>query len=303
MSKASVIYNSSAGGLADITESIAQLAARYDCDLRLLAEASELATAIHEAAANQASRIIVAGGDGTIGQSINSLLPIFGEVEFGILPLGTANDLSRSLDIPAADLERAFEIAVTRPVIPIDVVHVHNGISTHFVNAATGGFGGEVTASLTDSNKQLWGPFSYWMSAMGKLVDLHAFDVQLELDGEPSQLRIFGMGIANGRYVGGGFPIAAGALLDDGLMDLTIIPELPTLELLGAGINFMLGRQTDGAGVLTKRARRVTMRTQPSMHFSLDGEPTKTVDAVFEVLPGALHIAAGDKPAIKANQN
>jgi diacylglycerol kinase (ATP) len=302
MSNAIVIYNPSAGGLTDTSETIAQLATRYDCDLRLLNEASELATAVHEAAAKSARRIIIAGGDGTIGQAINALLPVFGDVEFGILPLGTANDLSRSLDIPANDLERAFEIAVSHATTLIDVVHVRNGVSTHFVNAATGGFGGEVTAAITDGNKAVWGPFSYWMSAMTKLVDLHAFDVHVELDGEATQIRVFGMGLANGRYVGGGFPIAPNAILDDGLMDIMLIPELPALELLGAGINFMLGWQASGSAVVTKRAKRVVLRSQPPMSFSMDGEPTTTVDAVFEVLPSALRIAAGENAALQANQ-
>src|SRR5689334_7326711 len=109
MSKAVVIYNSAAGGLGDTSETLSPLAARYDCELRRLNAPSELATAVHEAAANQARRIIIAGGDGTISHAANSLLPILGRVEFGIVPQGTANDLARSLDIPANDLERAFE--------------------------------------------------------------------------------------------------------------------------------------------------------------------------------------------------
>ena len=115
------------------------------------------------------------------------------------------------------------------------------------------------------------------------------------------QLSCFGLTIANGRFVGGGFPISAGALLDDGYFDLVIIPQLSTVELISAGINYTLNRDPASASIMTLRAQRVAIRATPVLPFSFDGEPTQLLDARFEIAPRLLRVVAGERPAIKQN--
>jgi YegS/Rv2252/BmrU family lipid kinase len=298
MGKTAVILNGTASSAAGVTDLMARLARRHECDLHIPASSPNLAALVKSLAQHGVPRIIAAGGDGTISGVVNALLPEFPEVEVAVIPLGTGNDLARALDIPFGDLEMAFQLAATRPATPMDVVEVHHGDDTFFVNAATGGFGGEVTATLTRAEKQIWGPFAYWLTAMARLSELHAFDLDLTLDGERTQQRVYGFVAANGRYVGGGFPMAGQALLDDGLLDVTIVPELPAMELLTAGLGFMLGSPSGESGALvTRRARRLEMHASPQMAISLDGEATQVFDAVLEVAPGALRIVAGDSPA------
>lgn len=302
MSKAVLIHNPAAGK-AETFDAVRRLAELHNCEVHSPQDVSDLPAILRATSDREIKRVIVAGGDGTIGKVANALLPDFSNLELGIIPLGTANDMARSLDLPLTDLDAAFEMAVNGSTTAIDVIHAYNGVSSYFVNAATGGFGGEVTAALSNKNKHLWGPFSYWMTAMAKLVDLHAFELRIEVDGEPSQHRVYGIGLANGRFVGGGFPIAGSALLNDGLLDLVVIPELPPLELLGAGVSFVMGSQSDAATIVTKRARRVVVQASPGMSFSLDGEPTHAFDASFEVMPATLRVVAGEKAALIVSQN
>jgi len=85
---------------------------------------------------------------------------------------------------------------------------------------ANGGFGGRVAADLRVDDKQRWGAMAYWMTSVLELTQLTPFDLEIVLDGQRHACgEALGLAIANGRFVGGGFPIAPNATLDDGLLD------------------------------------------------------------------------------------
>lgn len=183
--------------------------------------------------------------------------------------------------------------------MPIDVVRVFDGNTSYLINAASAGFGGQVAADIDASDKARWGAFAYWMTAITELVNLPQFDIHMELDDRTSDSRVYGLTIANGRYLGGGFPIAREAFVNDGLLDVTVIPVLPALELLAAGLNYMVGVSSGGDRLQNFRSRRVHVSSMPEMLFSIDGDPIREVEATFEVLPGALRIVPGPQaPAI-----
>lgn len=235
-------------------------------------------------------RLIVAGGDGTISHAVQAIAPRFESVELGIIPLGTGNDFARSLGIASFDVPTAFECALEGCVKPVDLIQASDDHTTYYVNAASGGFGGEVTARVSPDSKRRWGPFAYWMTAMAKFIDLTPYRVKLELNDSTIDQSVFGLAISNGKYVGGGFEIAPDAKVDDGQLDVIVIPELPKVELLGAGINYFLGRE-DPDGVQMYQAPRAHVQCEPTMRFSIDGEPLQHVEATFEIVPHSLRFA------------
>ena len=241
-------------------------------------------------------RVIVAGGDGTVHRLINCVTPRVGPIEMAIIPLGTGNDLARSLGLPLDDDDYAIRLALTGAAQPIDVVRVDDGSVSYFVNGATAGFGGQVAVDTTPEVKATWGPFAYWMTAISELAQLTEYDVQLHFDHHRIRTKTYGLAVANGRYVGGGFPIAPFAWVDDGLLDVTLIPVLPPLELLAAGLNYILGELTGGGRLKTFRSRSVRIVSRPDMMYSMDGDPVREVDARFEVLPSALNMVPGPFP-------
>jgi len=250
--------------------------------------------AVRDALSSDCERIIVAGGDGTVSSAIATTWQQSAEpAELAIIPLGTGNDLARSLGIFNADILQACETALEGPSCPIDLICITEDTETIFVNAATGGFGGEVTSNVTTDDKRRWGGFAYWLSALSRLAELQEYHISLELDGHIHEQDIYGLAVGNGRFVGGGFQIAPDALLDDGLMDIVVIPALPKVELLSAGINFFLGRE-DPDGVQVLRASQLHLRSKPEMLFSVDGEPLQSIEADFQVIPKALKIACAN---------
>ena len=241
-------------------------------------------------------RVIVAGGDGTLGRVVNAAIPHLADFDFALIPTGTGNDLARALGIHGVELEHAWEWAVSNTPVAIDLVKVTNGSTHYCVNAATAGFGGMVSTDVTSHDKQRWGAFAYWMTAFSRLAALEEYDIRLEFADDQIALATYGLAIANGRYVGGGFPAAPSAILNDGLLDVTTVPVLPTLELLAAGVDFTLGRHDQADGVNTYRARSARIHADPILPYSFDGEPTRAIDATFEVIPEAMNIVSGRNP-------
>src|SRR5262245_30101427 len=105
-----------------------------------------------EAARQGYELIVAAGGDGTIKKVLNGLAGHFGSVQLGILPLGTANDLARSLKIPT-DVATAIKLLRNQPARPIDVIRYAGQVTRYFLNASAGGFSGLVNEALTDEMK------------------------------------------------------------------------------------------------------------------------------------------------------
>jgi YegS/Rv2252/BmrU family lipid kinase len=252
-----------------------------------------LAELIRRAIAGGCERLIVAGGDGSVSHVVNALAPEFGNIELAILPTGTGNDLARSIGVFGDSLEAAWRIAVEAEATPIDIVRVSNGSVSYFVNAATGGFGGKVSTDVHAKDKERWGSVAYWITAFSKLAEVDPYNIRLEMDNETISLPLFSVAIANGRFVGGGFPISPSAYVNDGLLSVTTIPVLPPLELLAAGVDFTLGRNQAATPAKTYLTTRVRIHSEPDMPISLDGEPTCAIDATFEVIPRVLPIACG----------
>lgn len=246
-----------------------------------------------EALAQHYNLVVAAGGDGTINEVVNGLASGWDQVILGVIPLGTGNDLCRTLDIPD-DVQAAVDILVRGVTHAIDLVRVESDAVRYFVNVSAGGFSGLVNEQLTSEVKATWGPLAYLRSALSALPDLTDYHATIIFDDEePQDLVAYNIVIANARYVASGVPIAPEALLDDGLMDVVIIPaaSLPRLAPLAPLI--MLGRHLSSEDVIFRRAHKVTVDSTPGMWFNTDGELVGNEPATFVVLPKALRVIVG----------
>lgn len=288
------IANRQAGAGERLGGFVDRLVARTNCSVFDTGTKNAPAAA-REAVDAEFDRIIVAGGDGTLSQVVNGIAPEFPSIDIAVLPFGTGNDFARSIGIPLDNLDAAVEIALGGSIERVDVVRIKNGVTSYCVNAASGGFGGKIASDVDRHDKARWGAFAYWMTAVSKLLELRQYRVSLQLDAESYEMDLYGLAIANGRYVGGGFPIAPNANISDGLLNVTAVPVLPTMELMAAGLNFTLGPHHDAHRVRTFRSRQVSVRAEPNIPFSIDGEPLTTVEATFEAVPRVLRIVTGKR--------
>lgn len=292
-----LIYNPQAGSAGRLKDFVLQLKSEDQCELRPTFPRDGARQIARQALDEGFDRIIAAGGDGTVSQVVNGIAPDFSEIELAVLPMGTGNDLARSIGLGVDQFTSACRAVFGTSVAQIDLMQIEcDGQKSWCVNVANGGLGGQVAADVQSLDKQRWGALAYWMNSVSHLIDLPVFEVELDLDEERRELQTVGIAVANGRFVGGGFPISPHAILNDGFLDVTTVPVLPTHELMASGINFALGRNRHESRVRHYRTRRVHLRSKPEMPFSIDGELVQPLDATFEIVPSALRLVVGENP-------
>ena len=147
-----------------------------------------------------------------------------------ILPLGTANDLAHACRIPLDPLG-ALRLAVSGATAAVDVGRVGG---RPFMNLATGGFGTQVTVATPNDLKKILGGAAYLLTGVTHFSSIRPARIRLagpDLNWEGAALVI---GVGNGRQAGGGHQLCPTALLNDGLLDVTVLPHVPGEEVLPA---------------------------------------------------------------------
>lgn len=257
--------------------------AGYRLEVRLTWESSDTGRYLQEALQLGASTVIAGGGDGTINQIVNQLAGLDPERRpaLGILPLGTANDFATSVGIPD-DLASALHLAVTAPVTPVDIICVNH--EHYFINMATGGFGPRITSQTPAKLKAALGGVSYLLHGLSQVDTLKADHFTLSCEDFNWQGDALVVGIGNGRQAGGGQRLCPGALIDDGLMDISIITArewLPTLM-------HTLTRDDENPNIIRTRSKTVEIHAEHEMTFNLDGEPLSGNRFTMSLIPQAI---------------
>lgn len=292
--KSVLLFNSMAGLAPRVKAEVDRLAQDERCRVLSAEQWQEGKTILDALHLQDARRLVIAGGDGTLHRAINLIAPHFTGVEIGVVPCGTGNDFARSIGAREDHLVKLCTDENFGRLTWVDLFRVPKPRMQYCLNAATGGLGGEITSQIHEVDKKRWGGFAYWLSSLGKLADLHAFEIELSCDQHRLEMPAYGVIVSNGRFIGGGFPISPGAKLDDGMLDVTVIPVLPTLDLLAAGLHFAIGLPEMSAKIQHHRAHKIQIKSSPPMPFSLDGENTAPMEASFEMVTQAIKMVVFD---------
>jgi diacylglycerol kinase (ATP) len=255
-----------------------------------------------EALASGAEIIICVGGDGTLNEVVNGIMTHGGSEEhdivIGFVPNGTGCDFIRTVPIPGA-IEMAVDLIAERPVRKIDagrITFAHpKGNDRHyfFHNIASFGLGGEVARRVNRTTKA-FGPFLSFLWAT--LISIFLYGkkkVRLIVDGEfDREYHIWNVAVANGQYHGGGMWVAPGAVIDDGLFNVTVIGDLTLPEIFMNLPKLYSGKITEIDKVVTLTGRRVEVFSDQHVLLEVDGEQPGTIPVVIDVIPDALNIIA-----------
>jgi diacylglycerol kinase (ATP) len=293
--KTCIICNPGAGSV-DNRDSIREKLERFpSATVHFTEEEGDAARLAQEAIANNCEIVIAAGGDGTLNEVINGVASQAERVQVGLVPLGTGNDFARMLDLPES-IDDCIDILRAGETRPTDLVQVTSDRVRYFINVSAGGFSGTVSEKMTPEIKQSWGPLAYLRGAAEALLELRAYRTEITLDdSEVMALDLYNVVIANGRYVAGGTMIAPEASIDDGLLDIVLIPQNGAGDLALVAAQIMIGSHLTSEGVV-RRASKVAVNSIPGMWFNVDGELVGNEPAVFEIMPRALQFLAGPRP-------
>lgn len=289
-----LILNPQAGPKTAVGDELRDAARRLRAEVYVPEGKADLDHRVEQFAKRDGTRVIAAGGDGTVNHVLNAVMAGARNLELGIVPVGTANDLARCLDLNRDDHLAALEFALAAEAIPIDVVHIEGAGGFYFSNVGWGGFGMEEGETAELESKEKWGPFAYWMRAAASISDAATMDLSLTLDGVGVELCGHGLAIGNGRYLGG-FPIVPEALLDDGLVEVAAVRAQGSLEMLGAAVNTLLGRQERDEKIFHARAQSIRIESSRPLRLKFDGEPLEGDHFELKVLPRSLRVVANGR--------
>ncbi len=268
----------------------------WELAVRVTWEGGDARRLVEEALDAGYTRIIAGGGDGTLRDVAEAMAQARTDASLVLMPLGTANDFAKAAGVP---LEPAMALALLDvPPRAIDLGRVGGQI---FLNMATGGFGSQVTANTSEDLKKILGGAAYLFTGLTRFSELTA--AYAELDGPDFHWKgeLLALGIGNGRQAGGGHELCPGAMADDGLLDVSILPA--PQEVVGALRELMSNGWGLDAMFVRARLPWVQIKQAEGLYINLDGEPLEGEDLRFEALPAALrvHLPLGSPLVVQAD--
>jgi lipid kinase YegS len=265
-------------------------ASGHGFEVRVTWEAGHAAQFAEEASRLGIPRVAAGGGDGTINEVVSGLLTADGGAKraaLAVVPLGTANDFAHGCRIPL-DPSAALGLAATAAPRRMDVGRVEG---RPFVNVATGGFGTEITVETRPELKKALHGVAYLITGLTHLAELRPVEARFTGPGFSWAGELLVLGVGNGRQAGGGHVLCPQALIDDGLLDVNILPNLPRGERAAAFRDLLrAGKPAVWRRVVNARLPWVELEAPEAIQVNLDGEPISGKKLRFEVLPGALEV-------------
>lgn len=228
--------------------------------------------------------IVLGGGDGTFNMAAAALMDV--QRPLGLLPLGTGNDLARTLGIPL-DLPGAVAVILAGKAHAIDLGEV-NG--RPFFNVASLGLSARLTRNLTGDVKRRWGSLGYAIALFRALLRARPFSAIIRANGHVHRVRTLQIAVGNGRYYGAGMTVEEDARIDDGTLDLYSLEFDHPWRLLLIYPAFRKGKQGVWKQVRTLKTDRVEIRTRKPRSINTDGEITTKTPAIFTVRRGAVQV-------------
>jgi len=257
-----------------------------------------------EAVRSGIDRLVVAGGDGTLSQVVTGLLSanLGHYAQIGVLPLGTGGDFTRTLGA-SGDLDAAIAALGTGRTRTIDAGRITyrtsqdgtaNGAdceaTSYFANIASFGLSGLVDELVNRSGKVLGGRIAFLLGTLRALAQYRSEQVSIRVDGKlVYQGGLVFAAAANGRFFGGGMQVAPDAELDDGKLDLVVIPDRSKLRLVAQLPSLYRGSHLQDPINVSARGTTIEADAEPGrVRLDIDGEPLGSLPATIEALPGAL---------------
>jgi YegS/Rv2252/BmrU family lipid kinase len=289
---ACLIFNPVAGQ-GDPEEDLAQIRAILEPEIELdiwLTTAEVDAGQLARAAVDRGVQTIIAsGGDGTLSAAAEALVGT--DIAFGIISRGTANAFATALEIPDA-IEAACQTILQGNTRKVDAAYC-NG--KPMVLLAGIGFEAETVELADREAKNRFGMLAYVMAGVQQLQNLETFEAEIETEDKIVTVSAAAVTVANAAP-----PTSilaqgpAGVLVDDGLLDLTIVAPTNKAGAIAAAYHLF---QSASAGTAVERddigylrANRFKITTHPPQKVVLDGEMIGTTPIDVECVPEGLTI-------------
>lgn len=227
---------------------------------------------------------IVGGGDGSVNHLLSGLMK--SQVPLLLVPLGTANNLARTLTIPTDTLQ-SLELLETGKIEKIDVGFINE---IPFVNVIGLGLSTQVNRLTRGEHKKFWGVFAFIWMALKVGLRMKPFRARIVCDGDAKWVRTLQISICNGRNYGSGLVIHEEAGLSDETLHGLSTEIKKFWQLFGLIPSLLLGRYRKDQEVSLFQGHKIEIETRRSMHIDVDGDLKTRTPAQISVVPRALSV-------------
>lgn len=231
--------------------------------------------------------IVAVGGDGSVNDIVNGIINT--DVSLAIIPKGSGNGLSRSLNIPM-NAKAAIQLINSGSLAKIDVGKINERL---FVSNAGVGFDALVTDKFKSSKNRGFRAYS-------KIITQHLLSYKpllysIEIDGKKSKEKAFMLTVANGVQLGYGFKIAPDASVHDGLFDIVILSKFPKVFAFTIALLAFTGQIHKSRFVKHLRGKHIKIEHAELTKMQFDGESESCNQIVtIELIPQSLNVIIPD---------
>jgi lipid kinase YegS len=258
--------------------------AGWDLAVRVTWESGDARRLVDEALAAGYRTLIAGGGDGTLREVAEAMALARSDASLVLLPLGTANDFARAAGIPP-EPDAALALLDAEP----RAIDLGDADGHLFLNMVTGGFGSKITANTSEELKKVLGGAAYFLTGLTHFAEVHSAFGRFRGPDFAWEGDFLALGIGNGRQAGGGHPLCPQAAVNDGLLDLCIVPAPQDVTgtlttLLSGGV---LGLE---AVSICARLPWVEVDAPEGLDLNLDGEPLESANLRIAARERALRV-------------
>lgn len=245
------------------------------------------------------ARFIACGGDGTLSEVLNGAMdcPL---AELGVIPMGTGNDFCRNFE--NRENFKDISMQITGQTVKCDAIKYKTEIaggerSGYCVNMFNIGFDCNVADLMAEIKKKpfIVGHMAYFISILINLIKKKGAELKIELDGEVKhEGPLLLNSVANGAYCGGGIKSNPMASVQDGLLNINIIKDIPRAAFIRLLPNYMKGTHMSLKGIEKiisniKGKKLIVTPLKGEIKMSNDGEIIKAGRTEFDIVPSAFN--------------
>ena len=264
----------------------------YQVSIFRSAEPGDLSVGLNDVTSDY-DAVVVAGGDGSINEVINTLLERQLDLPLGIIPAGTANDFASQLKIPST-VEQAVDIIKEEKIQTIDVGRVNEH---YFINVCAAGLLANVSHQIDTNLKNTLGKLGYYIKGLEQLPNFKNIPLKISTPQQIITEEFYLFLVLNDQGAGGFKQLAPQGKINDGVFDFIGIKACPLAQIASLFVKILQGRHLEDQNIIHLQAPQFKIEIRNNKlddyHSDLDGEKGPGFPLDIEVIPKGLKVFTG----------
>ncbi len=234
--------------------------------------------------------LIIAGGDGSVNETVNGMMRNNIDVPLGIIPTGTVNDFASCINMPA-DIEQCFQIILEQNLRTVDIGRVNERF---FINVCAGGLLSQIAHTTNTGLKNKFGRIAYYMNGIRGFSNLKPLPLKITTSSDEIKEKLYLFLILNSKGAGGFNNLVANASINDGLFDfIGIKASISLYDIMLLLLKLFQGEHLENRNVLYLQDNYFKVEPVSVGNYSpcdVDGEKGPHFPLDISLFPGALKV-------------